>query len=167
MRVWRFMMIRLLMIGAASMYIMLAGSGVHAYRGPYTNFGNGIVLDTKTSLFWFSCPVGSSHASNCSSGVPTVWDWWNAASLCDADGRGGRYWRLPSINELSSIVSRDRATPSVDQAGFPGNHSLIFWTSTTYIASGGPDAWTVEFAHGSHGVANKSSGQYVRCVSGP
>ncbi|MFC1857397.1 DUF1566 domain-containing protein, partial [Thermodesulfobacteriota bacterium] len=75
-------------------------------------------------------------------------------------------WRLPSREELRSIVDYSRSNPSIETAFFP-NTVTIYWSSTTY-ASSTSRAWGVRFGSGGGGDNgdDKSNSFYVRAVRG-
>jgi hypothetical protein len=119
--------------------------------------GTGIVLDTMTGLRWQT------------SGPSTQMAWSEATSYCSALGGG---YRLPSVNELSSLVDRTRpAGIMIDTSVFPGTGSSFYWTSS---ASYDPDPnpmfpakWVVDFNRGSTSRKSSYAGSdtwYVRCV---
>ena len=72
-------------------------------------------------------------------------------------------WRLPSIDELETIIKLGTA-PTIDTTYFPNTNASYYWSSTTY-AYYTSCAWYVYFSYGSvsyDGV--KSGNHYVRCV---
>jgi len=84
----------------------------------------------------------------------------NATRLC-----GYSDWRMPSLQELQSIVNHDRYNPTIDPTYFPNTRSSFFW-------SGSPDAvssdyaWSVSFGYGSDGYDIRSYRNFVRLVRG-
>ncbi|QVL49251.1 MAG: DUF1566 domain-containing protein [Thiocapsa sp.] len=82
----------------------------------------------------------------------------NAAGLC-----GARDWRLPSVDELLSIISNDRINPAIDTGYFPYTVSNGFWSSSP-IAGYSDRAWPVNFGYGNVGHYEKSYALYVRLV---
>ncbi len=82
----------------------------------------------------------------------------NNAGLC-----GATDWRMPSKEELRSIVSYDRYNPAIDTAWFPNTQSSSFWSASPY-AGYGDGAWFVGFDYGYDGTGNKSISRYVRLV---
>lgn len=76
-------------------------------------------------------------------------------------------WRLPTRNELLSIVDYGRTNPPVDPEYFPGTPVAEFWTVSPY-ATGADRSWEIYF---STGIAEPvprtySAGMYVRVVRG-
>ena len=74
-------------------------------------------------------------------------------------------WRLPSQEELTTIVDYGVARPSVNTSYFPNTSTFFYWSSTTY-ADRSADAWYVSF----HGVNVYNEHKYysfhVRAVRG-
>ena len=79
-------------------------------------------------------------------------------------------WRLPSVNELKSIVNYGipDSLPAITKEYFPNTQASVYWSSDTYpyyIAY--PDSsWFVYFFDGSNGYSSKSQRGYVRAVRG-
>jgi hypothetical protein len=62
----------------------------------------------------------------------------------------GRAWRVPTIDELASLVDRGRCRPASE---FPGMTSTLFWSSSPYV--GYTDfGWYVSFGNGEIGISN-------------
>jgi hypothetical protein len=90
-----------------------------------TAFSDEAVLDKETQLVWQRKPYSSVNAA------------WPAAHLiCDTAAIGGRYgWRLPSINELVSLLEpRDGIHGLQDGHPFQEVTATMYWSSTRYLA---------------------------------
>ena len=88
--------------------------------------------------------------------------WEEAVTYSESLLYGGfEDWRLPTKEELESLVNKSRKNPSSD---FPGMPSEWFWTSHSDDASG---AWHVNFCYGNAGNYGKGFTGNVRCVRGP
>ena len=116
--------------------------------------GENVVVDSITQLMWdqHEKPIQSS--------------WTDAADACTASRAGGfSDWRLPSSNELLSIVDySSTTTPLADPKTFdfqsPENHST--WSSTACAQKAGY-AWQLFGSGGVYCEAVATPG-YVRCV---
>jgi Leucine-rich repeat (LRR) protein len=74
-------------------------------------------------------------------------------------------WRLPSQQELRSIVNASKYYHTIDTDLFLNAMSAFYWSSTSYADSTGY-AWGVRFHYG-HGNAHaKDSSSFVRAVRG-
>ncbi|MCP4296723.1 MAG: DUF1566 domain-containing protein, partial [Proteobacteria bacterium] len=94
----------------------------------------------------------------------TLANWEDALSYCEnLSLANSNNWRLPSLNELQTIVDYGSYSPSIDTSYFPDTNSSYYWSSTTYPPN--PTvAWTTIFADGIVEGALKSSSYYIRCV---
>jgi hypothetical protein len=84
----------------------------------------------------------------------------NAAGLC-----GATDWRLPSVEELTSIVNYNRYGPAIDIDYFPNTESEFYWSSSP-LAYDSYDAWSVSFYNGDDGSYGKNYQLAVRLVRG-
>lgn len=112
-------------------------------------------LDKETGLVWEKSPDTTTRT------------WTSAFSYCYQRQVGGRKgWRLPTIEELASLVDTSQSNPALP-AGHPFTNvqSNFYWSSTTY-ASSTSVAWGVDFYSGSVSLSVKGSGYYVWCVRG-
>jgi hypothetical protein len=112
--------------------------------------GDGSVHDTRTQLTWQQ-PFPSER-----------YTWDDASRYCASLSLPGAGWRLPSINELQTLVD-DSVNPSIDRATFPGTPSEYFWSSSPVIDDA-TRAWTTFFTNGSTYSFDKTAAKNVRCV---
>ncbi|MCC5813384.1 MAG: DUF1566 domain-containing protein [Leptospira sp.] len=139
------------------------------YSNHFTDNEDGTIRDNTTSLVWQKCTRGQINDTICS-GTATQTDWQASITYCNELNFAGRTtWRLPSINELKSIVDTNQSTlPAIDSTVFPSTDSNLtsaYWSSTT--SSSLPRAINVNFGTGTVGdaVKNIEINRYVRCVS--
>jgi len=116
---------------------------------------NQAVLDRETGLVWEKSPD------------TTTMTWTAACTHCygrEVANRKG--WRLPTIEELSSLVDNDNSNPALPTGHpFSNVQSSSYWSSTTYVGNTS-DAWGVGFATGVVGYVGKGINFYVWCVRG-
>ena len=74
----------------------------------------------------------------------------------------GDGWRLPTIQELFSLVDFSRNNPACK---IIDSHPSYYWSSTADV-SGTSYAWSVDFYYGDVGYDIKNGSYYVRCVKG-
>ena len=72
-------------------------------------------------------------------------------------------WRLPTINELLSIVDYTRYEPAILKEFNHVDIDTLYWTSTPYLRSKN-QFWGIEFKDGATDSASKNYNRYVRCV---
>ena len=77
------------------------------------------------------------------------------------------WWRLPTIEELSSLVDNSNSEPSLpSDHPFNNIQSGRYWTTTT-VAWLTTQAWYVDFTNGSAGSEDKDPTTYCHwCVRG-
>ncbi len=123
-----------------------------------SQFGGAAVLDKETGRVWEQSPSTSYFI------------WFNALFHCYQLEVGGRKgWRLPTIEELASLVDTSQPAPTLP-AGHPFSNvqSSFYWSATT-SASNTSLAWGVGFSTGGLDNVDKSDDVFaffVWCVRG-
>ena len=113
-----------------------------------------VVLDNNTGLMWQQTISSSTYT------------WGNAVSDCSSLTYAGYSdWRLPTPQELLTIVDNSRYNPAIDTTYFQGTPSEYFWCAPTYVRNT-DYAWGVHFGRGYVGSKIKTFNSYVRCVRG-
>lgn len=129
-----------------------------------TDNGNSTISDMITGLVWQKCSYGQSGL-DCSGGGAATRTWTQALLYCDGlDFAGITDWRLPSVNELKSLILIQTGPPFIDQVIFPETVPSEYWSSSTYtsdISTG----WYILFGANSVLKNSKSNDYYVRCVT--
>jgi hypothetical protein len=129
-----------------------------SYPKSYTDLGNGIVRDNVTGLEWQQATAPGFGSGD----YPDRYSWQQALDYCAGLTLGGHSdWRLPTIQELASLVDISRINPAIDPV-FSAMAS-DYWSSTVYAYSTDA-AWDVHFYSGyvTHGIKGYPS--YVRAV---
>jgi len=125
-----------------------------------SNMGSAAVLDRETGLVWEQSPTAPPT-------VPNTFIFVTAQSHCNELTVGTRKgWRLPTIQELASLVDPTQSNPALP-AGHPFSNvqSFNYWSATTYAFFTG-NAWVVNFVSGKVGPDDKSTLYFVWCVRG-
>ena len=121
-------------------------------------FLDDVVLDKETGLVWERYTAFPAR------------DWYDAKSYCYDKNMGDRKgFRLPSVEELASLVKPDKTNPAL-----PDNHPFVKVEPSTYWSHitlddptvTTPSAYTVDFYFGHVGSNDKLGKLYVRCVRG-
>lgn len=120
--------------------------------------GGTAALDRETGLVWQKQTDGLT--------LP----WVTADNYCRMLALGGRKgWRLPTIDELSTLVDTTMASPALP-AGHPFTDapdtlSNNYWSSSTYVFYI-YYAWIVSFIDGNVRDYDENNESYFRCVRG-
>jgi hypothetical protein len=126
---------------------------------PFTLSLNGLeIVDTKTGLIWRRCTEGMSVINNGCLGTANRYT--HEAALSHASSQTG--WRLPSIQELSSLIDVNRQNPAIDTVAFPATPVGGFWSSTPFKTN--HSAHCVLFDFGEVWRFDRSNPFYVRLV---
>ncbi len=120
-----------------------------------------IVTDNNTKLVWQNAPAA----------LAKTWDQASAycATLLSVQV-GGKYygWRMPTLQELRSIVNYgryypDTTSPAIYADFFSASSSPRIWTYTS-SAQNSSKAWYIDFTDGSTGTIAKTSSYLVWAV---
>jgi len=124
---------------------------------------DGTIMDTHNGVTWVKNP----H-TDLPDKFKECMTWKDALGACkDLNFAGHKDWRLPTVEELRSLVNYTRGAkdnePVLDIAIFPDAKCSWYWTSTpcAWSSSG---AWCVSFYYGNVLYEFKDVGNYVRPV---
>jgi hypothetical protein len=115
------------------------------------------VLDRLTHLTWQRCSVGQHWKEDLGCvGVIRQMSWQDAMSR-EAGG-----WRLPTIDELKTLIAAGCSDPAINEQAFPDMelYKLWYWTSTDT----GSSVWYVAFGTGTVHNADRTDLNAVRLV---
>ena len=129
-----------------------------------SQFGNEAVFDKETGLVWGRF-AGDTNADGTSDANDEK-SWFDGHRYCNDKRLGGRKgWRLPTIQELASLVDTSNNPALPDDHPFLGPQSSSYWSATTG-ADGASIAWGVGFDVAGVGTFDKGSSIFVWCVRG-
>jgi hypothetical protein len=115
---------------------------------------NNIVKDTKLGLIWQDSKSTKIRKKR----------WEDGKQYCaNLTLSGANNWRLPSYNELLSIVNYSRHEPSIVKPFRNTNKTGYYWTSTDVITNAAY-AWYVSAQFGLTYTYSKDEVCYIRCV---
>ena len=143
--------------------------------------GDGSYHDGDDTFTWYSTNydtnAGTSGDQNEDSDTCYDYDSSDSSTYCNtkaliarvnSDGYCGlNNWRLPTRQELISIVNYDVVEPAIDLAVFPYAGSTTVWSGTSVYSSAlsGDQVWTTNFTYGGSGLSDKTESYRVRLVS--
>ena len=130
--------------------ILLIMIGISLLQADISKSGN-IVKDTTSNLEWQDNEVGTEVT------------WEDTLERCESlelDGHSD--WRVPNINELTSIVDKSKYSPAI-RSVFENTSSSNYWSASTG-ESYKYNAWGVYFSYGYMYSNLKGNNLYVRCV---
>ncbi|MDD5754425.1 MAG: DUF1566 domain-containing protein, partial [Methylococcales bacterium] len=119
----------------------------------FTDNGDGTVTHAKTNLMWQRCLLGQTWNGKTCSGFSTIFNGGESKNQTDTFA-GYSDWRVPTLNELNTVVEYKNYLPTMNKNVFPGAESGVFWSSSIG-ANNSNFSWIVHFDSG-----NTSSGDY-------
>ena len=136
--------------------------------------GSGMVRHLPTGLVWKRCAEGQAWDGATCTGTAAGYAWQQAFARVDAVNQaaagtqnlGATDWRLPNLNELTSIAELGCAEPAINLAQFPGTGAnWAFWSSSPIVTR--PNlAWAVFLVNGNDTSSGRTATNYVRLVRG-
>lgn len=126
--------------------------------GEYLQQSSG-VYDAKTGLMWQKCSVGQEGVA--CKGKPKLMTIPQAVEYAAQFSTKNAGWRLPTVDELSTLLQAKCIEPKINQFVFPNALSVATWTSTTNDGSG---YLVVDLANGYVDPVNLNTPKAVRLV---
>ena len=130
----------------------------------YVDNGNGTVTDRRTKLTWLRCAMGQVWDGQSVVGEASVYTWDTAVHL-KFEFAGFNDWRLPTRQELSSIIALGQTPICIDLVAFPNASWRDFWTSST-LPGHDEYKYQVSFHDGGERLRFASHANAVRLVRG-
>ena len=114
---------------------------------------NGTVLDEPNGLEWQASDDSTRRSFK------------DAEAYCAQLSLAGRSdWRLPTEEELLSLVDRKAYKPAINGGLFPGTKSEFYWSSTPVADYPADCAWGVHFLNGNTRFYFRDDTGFVRAV---
>jgi hypothetical protein len=106
------------------------------------------VTDSTSGLIWRRCAEGMNWNGSACAGKPLKYKFTGAKAAARAAAAEGKAWRVPTREELLSLVdAKARKKPKIDVRAFPNTPSLSFW-ATRAGSDDDLNAWLINFANG-------------------
>ena len=113
-----------------------------------------MVQDPRTNLMWEDTP----HVREAKIRQPRAKEYCSELTLGSFND-----WRLPSIQELLTIIDYNRISPAILKAFSYVEDESFYWTKT-HVADEDDAFWGVNFKRGYSSKASEYYDRYVRCV---
>lgn len=137
---------KLLIAGAV---LMLAGHTVASADPAGERFefidDGAVVVDHASGLQWMRCSLGQNWNGTHCAGLAERYTWDQANTPPARAGNDG--WRLPTVEELQTLVEYRVFNPAINPQAFPNTPPSNFWSSSE-AAYDALYAWSVHFANG-------------------
>jgi hypothetical protein len=136
--------------------VKTADGGLRDWNKTYTNYDSTASAQKLNGSTYVNPTQADIDAATNSTGFKNS---VNATNLC-----GHNDWRLPTADELQSIVDYGVASPAIDATWFPNTKGNWFWSASPDVGGSGY-AWGVDFNNGYvNGYVSRDSTGYVRLV---
>ena len=97
---------------------------------------SGLARSEKTGTIWYRCAAGQRYSNFRCKGEPLRLNWDAANEYAEEfSQKSGKAWRIPTKQELKSIMEEKCINPSVNPTVFPGLEVDNFWTSSGSLNS--------------------------------
>lgn len=130
----------------------------------FTLHNDGTATHNPTGLMWMRCSLGQSWDGNSCVGLASNFTWSNALVSAQVNSFAGHTdWRLPSKNELASLLELSCEKPAINTMVFPNTPNKWYWSSSPFAFRSNL-AWGVDFGFsGAFSFENIDSGS-IRLV---
>lgn len=130
----------------------------------FTYSANGAeVTDSSTGLTWRRCSEGQQFTNDRCAGKAIEYNYKGA--LAHAKSRASREtaWRVPTIDELGTLVVKSAKPAAIDNAVFPDTLANRYWSSSPHETDA-TQAMIVLFKDGHGFKYHRSNKAHVRLV---
>lgn len=103
--------------------------------------------DPKAGLTWRRCAEGLKWDGKSCTGKLVKFSFADAKKAAASATGAGKGWRIPTREELVSLVDSARKKPKIDAVAFPKTASMPFWATRTG-STDDLNAWLVSFSTG-------------------
>ncbi|BAF70252.1 DUF1566 domain-containing protein [Nitratiruptor sp. SB155-2] len=126
---------------------------IHQLDQDFKKLANGMVADYKNKIYWE--PYDKKRDAKKS-------NYEEAQQYCENLHLFGRSWRLPTVDELYSIVNYNYVKPAVNKKIFGHMHHKYYLSDDEFNDD---EVYLVGFAVGSVATGPKNERYFFRCVS--
>jgi Protein of unknown function (DUF1566) len=149
-------------VNAGIVLILISHSALANDRFTYS--ANGAeVTDSSTGMTWLRCSEGQQFSNDRCVGKATEYNY--KAALAHAKSRVSREaaWRVPSIDELGTLVVKSGRPAAIDTNAFPDTVANRYWSSSPHDTDA-TQAMIVLFKDGHVFKYHRNNKAHVRLV---
>ncbi|MDB4077617.1 DUF1566 domain-containing protein [Porticoccaceae bacterium] len=100
-------------------------------KGKFVTDTTGIAKDIETGTTWYRCAAGMRFSNFRCKGDTLNLSWDDATEYAkEFSEKSGVEWRLPTNDEMKSIIEPSCISPAVNENVFPSTATNNHWTST-------------------------------------
>jgi hypothetical protein len=120
----------------------------------------------QTQLMWMRCALGQTWNGTTCVGQASKMNWEEACQQ-KSSFAGYKDWRMPTIEELRTLVDTNQSGAKIHPQAFPNCPAdrYWFWSGSPYANNSGY-AWGMDFNDGNGGISNRNDNCHVRLVRG-
>ncbi len=119
--------------------------------------------DNKTGLTWQFCSAGMTSIPWGCVSEPLLQNWNQALNYCTRLDEGNHHWRLPTRNELLTLVNWRQRAPATNAELVASTKNNFYWSSTSSPDDPAKAFYTSMLSGYSYANYKKAQG-YVRCI---
>ena len=100
-------------------------------RGTFVTDDSGLAKDIETGTTWYRCVAGKSFSNYRCKGEALYLSWDDATEYAEEfSQKSGIQWRLPTNDEMKSIIEGSCIGPAINGNVFPAAETYNHWTSS-------------------------------------
>lgn len=136
-----------------------------------TAAATGLITDQDNGVITYSSSNNSVATVNSTTGgvtgVVTGLSWQQSLNQVNIINNGSDYagfndWRLPNIEELRSLVNRNRQSPNINSTTFSNVDNVNYWSNTPHKNSN--SAYSIHFNYGDDAINLRNDNAKARLV---
>lgn len=109
---------------------------------------DGTAVHLPTGWVWMRCSLGQEWTGSTCTGTASVYTWTEALDVAEGETFAGHGdWKLPTNDQLLTLVEKRCTVPSINRTVFPNTASGSYWTATPFANDSGY-SWGIAFDFG-------------------
>lgn len=100
-------------------------------KGKFVTDASGLAKDIETGTTWYRCAAGKTFSNYRCKGENLTLNWDDATDFAkEFSQKSGIKWRLPTNDEMKSIIEESCIGPAINENVFPTTETNNHWTSS-------------------------------------